>query len=45
MIKIVSMMYILILTYLFIANGDKTVKVINAIGGSTTSLTKTLQGR
>ncbi len=45
MIKVISMMYILILVFLFINNGDKTVSVINAIGGKTSSLVKTLQGR
>jgi hypothetical protein len=45
MIKVVSMMYMLILVYLFIFNGDKTVKVFNSVGGQITSMTKAFQGR
>ena len=44
-VKISAMIYILIMVYLFIANGDKTVQVINSIGGNVTKLSKTLQGR
>lgn len=36
---------ILIAIYLFVSNGDKTVSIIKALGGSYAQGVKTLQGR
>jgi hypothetical protein len=43
--KIVAGIGLLIGIYLFVANGDKTVKIINSIASNTTAGIKTLQGR
>lgn len=37
--------FILIVIYLFVANGDKTVQIINALADPTIKSIKTLQGR
>jgi len=45
MIKVLSIVYVLILVYLFIFNGDKTVKVINSLADSSKNIITVLQGR
>lgn len=45
MIKVLSMVFILILTYLFIINGDKTVQVINSLSSGSKDIITVLQGR
>jgi hypothetical protein len=42
---IVSGMGILIAIYLFLKNFNGTVKIVNALGGNSTKMVKTLQGR
>lgn len=37
--------FVLIGIYLFIYNGDKTVKVLNSLGGQSVGAIKVLQGR
>jgi hypothetical protein len=45
MIKVLSMVFLLILTYLFIFNGEKTVMVINSFAQGSKDLIVSLQGR
>ncbi len=41
----IGTMLFLIAMYLVLVNGDKTVQLIRAIGGTSVDLAKTLQGR
>ena len=45
MIKVLSMIYVLILIYLFVFNADKTVKVINSLASGSKNIITVLQGR
>ena len=40
--KVISAVFMLILMSLFIINGQKTVSVINALGGNVNSFTKAI---
>jgi hypothetical protein len=44
-IAILTGIGLLIAIYLFLSNGDKTVKIIDVIASNTTTGIKTLQGR